>query len=448
MLRTRRYFSLYSKPLYEQALSLLEKNEITLSKEKFLLLKQDKSIYKNPADIIKLNNYLKICYITKNDHLQITKILEEQMFLYKKKKPNEEILLKDIKNLIKGYIETENYEKAWFFLENFETILKKKNFSNYFNRNLLATKSTVHLFFHNYREVKQICYEIINNENSDDKSKSIAYNNLALAYLFGKKEPSKEEVYENLKKSLLMNELNNLKFRGKKFEEEKKKEEEAKKNLVVFEKEEENVVKEREALDIKKEDFFSKIDFEKNIAEDFYKELYEILEKEKFEEKKIEKIKLSDENSLIICGNISEYFFFKEKLNENLFFNKLGFENCKRIKGHKNYTRFCFNIFSYYKKIGNINLAENFLIKSFQYSHVLKSEYLKFCFLEYFFFLKNLGRFFELEKLSQKFYKVFLYEEKEELFFMGRLEDFKIKGFVDHMKIRKEYLILDKYEIN
>ena len=444
MLKLRRYFTIYSKPLFEEALTLLQKKKIPESKKRFLTLKSDNSLYNSIPDIIKLNNYLKICYIIENDHLSISKILEEQMILYKKNNQKEEILLKDIKNLIKSYIEIGNYEKAWFFLENFETILKKRNFSNFFFKSLLAIKSTVHLFFHNYREVKKICYEIIISD-CDDKTKSVAYNNLALANFFGKKNPSEEEVFENLKKALLLNELSILKFRGKIFEDDKEKKEK-KKDLVILE--EETKKFEGDNIGLKKENFASKIDFEKTIQENYYKELFEILDNREFMEENLDKLKLSDKDSLIICGNIAEFFFFKDELKENLFFNKLGFENCKKIKGHKNYTRFCFNIFSYYKKIGNSNLAENFLIKSFQYSEGFKSEYLKFCFLEYFIFLKNLNRFFESEKLSEKFYKVFMKDKDHQLFFTNRLEDFKIKGFVDHMKIRKEYLIIDKYEIN
>ena len=439
-MRLARSFSLYSNKLYVDAIKKIQNTNISEAIPLLEEVKQDPVCYSDLKNYTKVSEYLKGCFIATRDYRKLSSVLEQLAFLNMEKPFQETTYLNLLKDLIKSYIDAGLYEKALFWSENYQNILKKKYYSDNFMNEMNLLRSTVYLLFDRYRESEKIILSLMEKEINENMT-GIALNNLAMINVLSKNDDHSETI-KRLKEAIYQLELAKHTKTT---------------DVPVVEKDPSNetkaidVMSEERKIQLDKENLARKGDYrtykyyQQKAELNLLEKLNEIMNIKKLKLSEVCKYKLLNPQSLVAIGNLADVYKTTEDYNSALIWNKYGLDNSQRYNISL-YPRFAYSIYSIYKRINNVNMAENFLLSTMSMAKITKSPYAHVAYYKYADILKEGRRFYELYTFTKAYANKHVDNQNSLYNYDITIhEDIKANDFLDPTAIRSNYLVFDDY---
>lgn len=439
-MRLYRSFSLYSNKLFIEAVEKIQHARISEAIPLFEQVKQDPVCYGDLKNFTRVSEYLKGCYIATKDYKNLASVLEQLMFLNLEKPFQEVVYLGLLKDLTRCYIDARMYEKALFLLENYQNVLRKKYYTENFTNEMDLVRSTVYLLFDKYRESEKIILNLMKKEiNNSIMGKSL--NNLAICnILSGNNDP--KDTIKKLKESLYQLELaKHVKTIDVPILE---KDPSNVEKSVDFMSEERRIKLDREKIE-KKGDYRTYKAYQHEAELKLLEKLNDIIQVEKPSLNELYDYKIINPQTLIVIGNLADVYKTSEDYNSSLYWNKYGLDTSHQ-HNISLYPRFAYSIYTIYNKIGNFNLAENFLISAISMAKISRSPYEQLAYVKYGNLLKENKRHYELYNFSKAYANKFLGQYvKNATYDIVTFDDIKTEDVLSTTAMRANYLIFEEY---
>jgi hypothetical protein len=168
---------------FSRAINLMKSNNFRMAVP---LLKEAMSDPEVTADATQTNIvkfYLQSAYVGIGDYESLSVELDQTLLAEVNLKAPEPRLLQAIKNLYKAYIQQNEFLKALYITSQTDEILKKKNFTNHFKKEIALMRATVQIIENEIDEELIATLTEMTQSAEEDFTLAMVHNNLGVAKL-------------------------------------------------------------------------------------------------------------------------------------------------------------------------------------------------------------------------------------------------------------------------
>lgn len=333
---------------------------------------QDPVIAEDPQSKHTVEFYIKSAYIGNSDFVKLGELLEDDLVGTVESKSDEVSMMKALTNLFRCYIHQNEYEKALFLTERYDSVLKRKNFSTIFKNQVAIMRMTAQILLNETDEDTLKEVEKIKDSITDEYTSAVLLNNLAVGKLLVDDDSTQSAIHDFCQAIYTLESLQDNDFG---FNPVKSKDDNDNENS--FEAEGQKIaIQEREAHQLSLKSFLEKPTKKSNLF-------------------------LKNPVSCVPLANLIDTYMKAKKTKEFSVLTLFGVDRNAPIKSSPAHHRLLFYAYKLGASTTTPDVQENYIVQALKASDMNNSGFRELLLTEYQIFLANERRHYESFQVNQ-----------------------------------------------